>query len=159
MTHAELVSVAENWLRGSRGCHIVLTERGAHEIPDAIGWGDETVVVEVKISKADFLADLKKPHRNRPESLGRERWYLVPKGLLTFEAIPRPWGLLEWTGRACMKTIKPERLAECAESLEHERRILLGELRAFHAQGITYKRGSERWTPTPSSQLDPERSR
>jgi len=148
MTHAELVDVASHWLRNSRGCNVVLTERGTHEIPDAIGWGRLTIVVEVKVTRADFVADLRKPHRNGPASFGRERWYLTPAGLLTPDSVPaQPWGLLEWDGRACRRRSQPTILEPCLESVEHERRLLLGELRAYHAQGITYKKGAERWNP------------
>lgn len=149
-THADLVEVAAHWLRNSCGCAIVLTERGTHEIPDAIGWGKRTIVVEVKVSRADFTADLRKPHRNSPASFGRERWYLTTAGLLTPDSIPsQPWGLLEWDGRVCRKVSRPTVLNHCVESLEHERRLLLGELRAYHAQGITYKKGAERWSQPP----------
>jgi hypothetical protein len=156
LTHGELVAVAVNWLRNSRGCGVVLSERGTHEIPDAIGWGKLTIVVEVKVTRADFLADLRKSHRNGPAAFGRERWYLTPKGLLACETIPAPWGLLEWNGRVCRRIVLPTVLPDCLESVEHERRLLLGELRAYHAQGITYKRGAARWNlPTDGTARAP----
>jgi hypothetical protein len=156
MTHAELVEVGAHWLKHARGCAVVLSERGTHEIPDAIGWGKLTIVVEAKVSRADFMADVRKPHRNSPASLGRERWYLTPAGLLTPEAVPaQPWGLLEWNGRVCRRVSLPTVLDSCLASVEHERRLLLGELRAYRAQGITYKKGAERWTPQATSLSDP----
>ena len=158
MSHAELVEIAAHWLKASRRCAVVLTERGTHEIPDAIGFGKTTIVVEAKISRPDFLADLKKPHRNGPQAFGRERWYLTPKSLLFPSDVPPPWGLLEWDGRACRKILAAAVLPDCLESVEHERRLLLGELRAYHAQGITYKKGAERWNSASfSTSVEPPR--
>ena len=51
---------------------------------DAIGWkrACHSVLVECKISRADFLADRDKPFRQKPEfGVGSERFYLVPEGL------------------------------------------------------------------------------
>ena len=68
VTHAELVERAVRWLRGTMGCGVVLCERdaGVGEIPDAIGWRLRDVashLVECKVTRADFFADLKKQHR------------------------------------------------------------------------------------------------
>ena len=65
-----LVDKAERWLR-AYGCGIVLSEQacGNGEIPDAIGWkrACHSVVVECKVSRADFLADREKACRQQPE--------------------------------------------------------------------------------------------
>ena len=148
MTHGDLVQVAARWLRNTRKCGVVLVERGTWEIPDAIGWGPHPatcVLVEVKVSRSDFLADAKKPHRIHPGALGRERWYLAPSGLLHPEDIQKPWGLLAWTGKVCRVLVRPELLPDDLASVEHERRLALSELRNYQAQGIMYKVGAERW--------------
>ena len=103
MTHGKLVSRAVNWLR-SYGCGLVLSEQScaSGETPDAIGWkrGCHSVVVECKISRADFLADRDKTFRQKPETaMGCERFYLAPAGLLKPGELPSGWGLLELRGR------------------------------------------------------------
>lgn len=104
-THAQLVEVAARWLRKSRGCSVVLAElaSASPETPDAIGWSGThwSILIEVKISRADFFRDAKKPHRSvlSDQSVGQERYYLAPKGLIRFTELPEGWGLLEWDGK------------------------------------------------------------
>src|ERR1700745_3585780 len=103
MTHAHLVSLAVAWLRSYR-CGVVLSEQAclSGEMPDAIGWkrACHSVVVECKISRADFLADRNKPFRKKPETgLGCERFYLAPTGLILERELPPDWGLLECQNR------------------------------------------------------------
>jgi len=68
------------------------------------------VVVECKVSRADFLADAKKEFRLRPElGLGCERLYMAPADVIKREELPKDWGLLEYSGRSVMLTVKPPR--------------------------------------------------
>lgn len=99
-THAMLVELAARWLRSTRRCAVVATERTCQksdECPDAIGWSrtGASILVEAKISVADYLTDLRKPHR-AGGGMGRERWYLTPWGLLAgrLDELPAGWGLL-----------------------------------------------------------------
>src|ERR1019366_4473869 len=90
VTHAKLVSMAVRWLRRYR-CGVVLSEQAcaSGEMPDAIGWkrACHSVLVESKVSRADFLADRDKPFRQTPETgVGCERYYLAPRGLIRSEA-------------------------------------------------------------------------
>ena len=99
MTHAQLVPKAVAWLRRYR-CGVVLSEQAcaSGEMPDAIGWkkASHSVLVECKISRADFLADRGKPFRQKPETgVGCERFYLAPAGMIGVEEVPSGWGLLE----------------------------------------------------------------
>jgi len=51
---------------------------------------------EVKISRSDFLRDIKKPHKHRNALLVSNEFYFVaPKGLLRAEEMPIYAGLLE----------------------------------------------------------------
>lgn len=106
--HRELCALAARWLKrpnsaGGPGCQVALTEGWAGwggEIPDAIGFRsagylDGSIVVEVKTSRADFLADLRKPHRAKAaRGLGRWRYYLCPAELIQPGELPARWGLL-----------------------------------------------------------------
>lgn len=114
--HDWLVSRAVRWLRGSRKCGVVLAEviGAGFEQPDAIGWksaGLHSVLVECKVSRADFRADLKKPHRVNPGmGMGQERYYLTPRGLLDPGEIPEGWGLLEVRGQRIKTVVKLPKL-------------------------------------------------
>lgn len=157
MTHKELTDVAVRWLRGTRRCSVVLSEKGTNEVCDAIGWTDlrrfpRSIVVECKVSVADFKADQRKPHRQDPWwGLGMERWYLTPRGLLweqvVSDAWPERWGLLEVTeaGRITVRRVAPAVMPPNDASEDDgvyriaERALLLLELRKYQAQGITYR--------------------
>lgn len=113
MTHADLCSLAVKWLRrpeskAGPGCNLAVSECSAAdngEIPDAIGFRSvgmeqHSVLVEVKVSRADFLVDARKPHRVDPaQGLGRFRYFLAPEGLIAANELPAGWGLIELVGR------------------------------------------------------------
>jgi len=133
MTHAQLVERAVRWLRYYR-CGVVLSEQAcvSGEMPDAIGWkrANHSVLVECKISRADFLADRAKPFRTKPEQgVGGERFYLTPPALIKVEELPAGWGLLELRrGRVEMiqASTKNQRTAV---GLKYEMNLLLASLR------------------------------
>jgi hypothetical protein len=117
MTHADLCALAVRWLKrpysaSGHGCQVAVSECKSGwtgEIPDAIGFrtGSDTtsgsIVVEVKVSRADFLADKGKPHRAEGAGLGTWRYYMAPEGLLRVEELPTRWGLLEVNSRGHVK--------------------------------------------------------
>ena len=100
--HRELCLLAGKWLRRNRfrppTCHYVAVElvTANQETPDVFGWNYWTsVLIEVKVSRSDFLADKKKPFRLFPEDgLGEYRYYCCPKGLINPEEVPQHWGLI-----------------------------------------------------------------
>lgn len=103
--HAILVDRAVKWLKYTLHCRVVLQELVAYtksgEIPDAVGWvHNKCVLIEVKTSRADFLAEKKKRARNEGKpALGHWRFYLTPEGLIRPEEIPDGWGLYEVCGK------------------------------------------------------------
>jgi hypothetical protein len=151
MTHQQLVRLAEHWLRSRYRCGIVLSEQScaSGETPDVIGWkgigapgsrrgcaswgGDKcrSVVVECKISRADFLADQEKPFRQNPElAMGCERFYLAPQGLIRPDELPAKWGLLESKGREVRMAVKPCRQSQRSlTGFQWEMNLLLASLR------------------------------
>lgn len=117
-THKALCALAVTWLqrpnsRSGPGCTVALAETASAfngEIPDAIGWSPfaharaGSVVVEVKISRSDFLADAAKPHRAAPATgMGDYRYYLAPQGLIAQEELPPKWGFIEVNDRGHLK--------------------------------------------------------
>jgi hypothetical protein len=99
MNHSELVEIGYKWLIKSVKCPFAFKELRTYswEQPDVIGWkGDDSILVECKISRADFQKDRHKLFRRVPhKGVGDYRFYLTPKGLLKSEDIPEKWGWLE----------------------------------------------------------------
>ncbi len=133
MTHAQLVERAVAWLHSYR-CGVVLSEQAciSGEVPDAIGWkrACHSVVVECKVSRADFLADRDKPFRQNPKkALGCERFYLTPLRLLKPCDLPEGWGLLECRSRE-VEMIRPSaKDMRTAAGFRYEMNLLLASLR------------------------------
>lgn len=116
-THDELCAIAVKWLKrpnsnNGHGCHVAVSEVRSGwtgEVPDAIGFRqagyapcDGSVVVEVKVSRSDFLADKKKPHRNEG-GLGNWRYFMCPEGMIEPDELPEGWGLLWVNSRGHVK--------------------------------------------------------
>jgi len=132
-THAKLVAMAVQWLRRYR-CGVVLSEQAcvSGEMPDAIGWKKacHSVLVESKVSRADFLADRIKPWRQKPETgVGCERYYLVPRGLIGCDELPAGWGLLEASGRDVERIKTSAKNLRSAIGFQNEMNLLLASLR------------------------------
>ncbi len=73
---------------------------GSRERVDAIGFRQQcAVLIEVKVSRSDFLSDKRKPERSRG-GVGTYRFYVAPEGLLSVSEMPNKWGLIEWNGRS-----------------------------------------------------------
>ncbi len=133
MTHAQLVQKAVAWLRSYR-CGVVLSEQAcaSGEVPDAIGWkrACHSVLVECKVSRADFLCDRDKPWRQKPKAgVGCERFYLVPAGLLRLQELPEGWGLLELRKREVTMTRPSAKDLRTATGFRYEMNLLLSSLR------------------------------
>ena len=80
-------------------------------------WGlanfNDSVVIEVKTSHADFLADQKKWCRGEQAAnlnlqAGALRWYLCPEGVIKKEELPEKWGLLYWDGKKIYPVVGPK---------------------------------------------------
>jgi hypothetical protein len=132
MTHSQLVEKAVRWLRRYR-CGVVLSEQAcvSGEMPDAIGWkrACHSVLVECKVTRADFLADQVKPFRLKPEQgVGMERFYLTPPGLLRPEEVPAGWGLLELRGRGVEMLHPAAKNLRTAVGFRYEMNLLLASL-------------------------------
>lgn len=116
--HDDLCKLAVIWLKRpfsakGHGCAVAMSEVksgwGGGEIPDAIGFRangymDGTVVVEVKVTRPDFLSDKNKSHRQEG-GLGNWRYYMAPAGLIKPYELPEKWGLLEVNARGHIKVV------------------------------------------------------
>ena len=133
MTHAQMVEKAVRWLRSFR-CGVVLSEQActSGEMPDAIGWKKacHSVMVECKMTRADFLVDREKPWRQKPErGVGCERFYLTLPALIKVQELPAGWGLLEFRrGRVEMVRESAKNL-RTAVGFRYEMNLLLASLK------------------------------
>lgn len=99
-THKLGVKRIAAWLSGTKRMAVVMAERvctATTETPDAVAWGSrgESILVEVKVSRSDFLADKSKSFRRYEEQgVGVHRYFAAPAGLLKPEDMPEGWGLL-----------------------------------------------------------------
>jgi len=113
---------------------VVLSEQAcaSGEMPDAIGWKKacHSVMVECKVTRADFLVDREKPWRQKPErGVGSERFYLSLPGLIKAQDLPAGWGLLELRrGRVEVMQESLKNL-RTAVGFRYEMNLLLASLR------------------------------
>lgn len=170
-THKSLCEKAVKWMKrpysqNGPSCHIAVSEvkTGTNgEIPDVFGvraadWLDGSVLVEVKVSRSDFLSDFKKPHRDTSEGnsgVGNWRYYLCPENMISIDEIPEKWGLLYINARGRIDIIEgahkkePRTPSYCQERLSRfwhkadqsrERFIItkllyrVGDVEAYNAQ-------------------------
>ncbi|AJQ20895.1 hypothetical protein [Salmonella phage SPTD1] len=110
-SHSEGCQIAAKFLHKQMNCGAVFVEPNSfdnRESPDAIGFrpGGCSILMEVKVSRADFLTDKKKPHRMNPSiGMGAYRFYVCPADVIKIEDLPPKWGLLYFTPRKSLKPV------------------------------------------------------
>lgn len=148
MTHKELVMIGFKWMLANCSVGVAFREFRAvanGEYTDVIGFGSggHSVIIEVKVSRADFIADKKKRFRLSPEhGMGKQRFYLCPAGLIQKEELPAGWGLVYVTpdGKA-RKVHTPYKgnIGERHEGFNHnikaEHGLMYSALRRLHLTG------------------------
>lgn len=99
MNHKQLVTRMVSWLRNSMSYSVVVAERStaAGETPDVLGFrGATSLLIECKVSRADFMADRDKAWRAHAErGMGDIRYFAAPAGIVRPDELPANWGLLE----------------------------------------------------------------
>jgi hypothetical protein len=175
VSHSRLVQLARNWLWALEPSAertrvaLVATEVSsvhAHEQPDvfAVGNDGQTYLIEVKVSRADFLNDRKKPHRANEVLLGNWRWYCAPSGIIEPHEIPPQWGLIQIVNGKLVERF-PARICTNVDH-EAEKAILISIMRnVWHGPRVrgvglraySHIRAQERWVwDTPlAAALDP----
>jgi hypothetical protein len=102
----------------------------ADENPDVIGWasGAGSVLMECKLSRADFLRDAAKIVRRNPRAgMGQRRYYLCPPEVIHVKDLPPKWGLL-WAAKGHV-TVKREARGHVERNLVAEIGFLSSMLR------------------------------
>lgn len=157
LSHADLVTLAHSWLLGAGECGFAFTEPQmprSSEMPDALGYRGNgfTILIECKTSRADFLADRKKPFRRMPSmGVGGLRYFMTPPGLVKPEELPAKWGLIyaypSGQTRSVVNPPRPKTRAQldalnAAVFVEHERNtaaefcLLMSALRRVEIKGF-----------------------
>lgn len=97
-THAEVQDAVASYFMTAGRMRIVCKEMRSKlkEVPDIYGIDRlGTYMVEVKVTRKDFLADAKKTFRLRPkEGVGKWRYYACPAGVILESDLPPKWGLI-----------------------------------------------------------------
>lgn len=61
--------------------------------------------IEIKVSRSDFLAEMKQPEKSEPVMRYCNRWWLAtPRGLVKTDELPPTWGLLELQENGTLRT-------------------------------------------------------
>lgn len=96
LTHSNCVAIVARWL-GNK-CGVVLPEFVTYEaeIADVLGFkrGD-SYMIEVKVSRGDFLRDKHKSFRRMEDlGVGTYRYYACPRMMINLLEVPNGWGLI-----------------------------------------------------------------
>lgn len=97
LTHKELVEIAARWMHKNAGVGVVLKELHSlsFEIPDVIGFDNwQSILIECKASRADFLSDKNKVCRKHTNGMGTWRFFCCPAGMIKVAELPPKWGLI-----------------------------------------------------------------
>lgn len=75
--------------------------------------------IEIKVSRSDFLAEMKQPQKSEPVMRYCNRWWLaIPCGLVKAEELPPTWGLLELQSNGTLRAShKAPKLSPVAPTL------------------------------------------
>lgn len=82
---------------------------------------------EIKVSRGDWLSELKNPEKANEIMQYCDRWWLVcPKGVVNKDELPKNWGLMIATG----KTLRIEKQAPVLEAVDLDRFFTASLLRS-----------------------------
>ena len=130
MTHTELVEQAAKWAR--KKWPVVVTEITTTwgEEPDVICFKTgSSLLIEVKASRGDFLADRNKPFRQPGIwSLGKYRCYFTNPGIAAADEVPLGWGLYEFDGKRVRGVVPIPFKYNSAPGFENEKRHIKLEM-------------------------------
>lgn len=105
LSHALLFEVAN----GTGGNGRVFADAVAFGLWPSHGHAVEGV--EIKVSRSDFLSEMKRPDKSGPVFRYCDRWWLAcPKGMVEPGELPATWGLLELCGETLRTRVKAPKL-------------------------------------------------
>ena len=142
ITHNQLVKQAKKWLEKAHGtkfaCGVVLAEFNCTlpEIPDVIGFNARrSILIECKVSRADFKADKYKSHRQYIRRIGNYRYFLTLPHVACPEDIDNGWGLLYASDKRIIEVKESEYFSDDSIKAE-EWSILYSIVRRLNLRGL-----------------------
>lgn len=147
VSHRELCIIASKYLKNKgiqpfHKCQYVVCElERVGESPDAFGFGGNTTqLIEVKVTRSDFLSDKNKFWRKDPlRGIGRYRSYLCPEGIILERDLPKYWGLLYLNDKGKIVEIKKPELQESNSQQELNLIISIMRRENIKPQIFSYK--------------------
>ena len=125
-THHTLCCLAAKWLQGrwsdgkpfAHYAAVELVTQGC-ENTDVFGFNPMySTMIEVKISRADFLRD-KQKYCEQVGRVGDFKYYCCPEGVIKIDDLPEKWGLIYVTGGNKIQLIKKAEMTETNTYTEH----------------------------------------
>lgn len=127
-THRDLCDLGVKWLQrppsaNGMGCNFAVSEIQSSyngEQVDVFGYRCSypmygSYMIEVKVSRSDFLKDMSKPHRLNPHlGVGKYRIYMCPEDVIHPSDIPHGWGLVWVNNRGHIKPQSLDNIVECS---------------------------------------------
>lgn len=148
MSHRELCERGAKYVKNHglypyhRAQYVVCELERVGECPDVFGFGGTaTLLVEVKVSRSDFLSDKKKSWRRTPaHGLGEMRSYLCPAGLIRESELPPFWGLLYADERGSISVVKYPESQACDSRQEMQLAASILRREGIKPQVFSYKK-------------------
>lgn len=145
MTHKQAVQRMALWLRNTKRCGVVMAELTTmvSETPDVIGFHGHgnSILIECKVSRSDFLSDKQKVFRKIAEAgMGDLRYYAAPPGIITVDDIPISWGLIEIGDRCCFVAQEPQ---QQKSDKRNEVKMLMSSIRRLEISTAVFVRSEE----------------
>lgn len=135
--HKSLCERGAKWLKKHEcniripNCPLIFVDMKTieNEIPDILGFSTGfSVMIEVKVSRSDFLKDKNKQFRKDPYlGVGQMRLYLCNENIIKEDEIPDEWGLLYLDDNNKIEVIKFPEVQKA--NLIAERNMLLSYIR------------------------------
>ena len=139
MTHTEFCKLTAEFFCKMIAIYEVKVA-GLEELPDVITWngGHESWVYDIKMSRSDFLADLKKKCRTDQRQCGDYRYYVCYGDFISPDEVPPGWGLYWYIegkdGKKGKFVYKKKSCDQCYYFYLHGKKMRSYDYKAWHRE-------------------------
>ncbi len=99
--------------------------------------GMEIVGYEIKVSRADWLNEIKQPEKSQSISQFCDRWYLVaPQGVLGIDELPKGWGYIQATQKSLRTKVKAPKRDTITPDIFFQASLLRSVTKKYSNEGI-----------------------